>query len=57
MLHLLRTPFDAHTLAGMQELLRRISTWLRPDGLLFVHMFCHARYAYHFEVSSRSAVP
>jgi cyclopropane-fatty-acyl-phospholipid synthase len=23
------------------ELLRRISTWLRPAGKLFVHIFCH----------------
>lgn len=35
----------------MQELLRRISTWLQPQGLLFIHIFCHKRFAYHFEVS------
>lgn len=31
-----------------QELLRRVSTWLRRDGKLFVHIFCHKRFAYHF---------
>lgn len=32
------------------ELMRRISTWLRPGGALFVHIFCHKSTAYHFEV-------
>jgi cyclopropane-fatty-acyl-phospholipid synthase len=32
-----------------QELLRRISTWLRPGGRLFVHIFTHERLAYPFE--------
>lgn len=32
-----------------QELLHRIRTWLRPEGFLFVHIFCHERYAYPFE--------
>ncbi len=31
------------------ELLRRISSWLRPDGKLFVHIFCHRTLAYEFE--------
>ena len=31
------------------ELLRRIHSWLKPDGRLFVHIFCHRRYAYRFE--------
>eukprot|EP00803_Ostreobium_quekettii_P005736 evm.model.scf_1721.1 EVM.evm.TU.scf_1721.1 scf_1721:1789-7648(+) len=35
-----------------QELLRRISQWLKDDGLLFVHIFCHKKYAYHFKVES-----
>jgi len=30
-------------------LLRRIAGWLRPGGRLFVHVFCHARFAYPFE--------
>jgi cyclopropane-fatty-acyl-phospholipid synthase len=32
-----------------RELLRRIASWLRPDGRLFVHIFTHKEYAYHFE--------
>jgi len=31
------------------QLLRRIATWLRPDGALFVHVFAHSEYAYPFE--------
>lgn len=31
------------------ELLSRISTWLRPGGALFVHIFSHQRFAYPFE--------
>lgn len=32
-----------------QELLSRIASWLRPDGSLFVHVFCHRRLSYPFE--------
>jgi cyclopropane-fatty-acyl-phospholipid synthase len=32
-----------------EELLRRINTWLRPEGRLFVHIFTHDRLAYPFE--------
>jgi cyclopropane-fatty-acyl-phospholipid synthase len=32
-----------------QALLARISTWLKEGGKLFVHIFCHSRYAYLFE--------
>jgi cyclopropane-fatty-acyl-phospholipid synthase len=35
-------------------LLRRIASWLRPDGALFVHVFAHERYAYPFEDAGRS---
>jgi len=31
-----------------QLLLNRISRWLAPGGLLFVHIFTHSRLAYHF---------
>jgi cyclopropane-fatty-acyl-phospholipid synthase len=31
------------------ELLKRISGWLRPEGKLFVHHFCHRKFAYPFE--------
>jgi len=30
-------------------LLRRISGWLKPEGKLFVHVFCHRRHLYAFE--------
>lgn len=36
------------------ELMRRISTWLRPGGALFVHIFCHKSTAYHFEVQDET---
>jgi cyclopropane-fatty-acyl-phospholipid synthase len=32
-----------------QELLARISHWLKPAGMLFVHIFSHRRFAYPFE--------
>ena len=37
-------------LRNYHEVLRRIAQWLRPDGRLFVHVFCHRRFAYPFEV-------
>jgi len=30
-------------------LLRRIATWLRPGGTVFVHIFCHQRLVYPFD--------
>jgi cyclopropane-fatty-acyl-phospholipid synthase len=30
----------------------RCSKWLKSGGLLFIHIFVHKRYAYHFEVQS-----
>ena len=32
-----------------EQLLARIARWLRPEGKLFVHIFCHRRQAYSFE--------
>jgi len=32
-----------------QQLLQRISSWLRPDGALFVHIFAHRTLMYPFE--------
>ena len=31
-----------------QELMARVARWLKPGGLLFVHIFTHKRLAYHF---------
>ena len=31
-----------------ERLLARIAEWLGPDGKLFVHIFCHAKFAYPF---------
>lgn len=33
-----------------QLLLERIAHWLKPGGLLFVHIFTHREIAYHYEV-------
>ncbi len=33
-----------------RRLMRRIGSWLRPDGKLFIHVFCHRDYAYDFDV-------
>jgi len=35
-----------------QELLHRVSSWLKPGGKLFVHIFTHWDTAYHYEVKS-----
>ena len=49
-------PFDRVVSVEMFEhmrnyraLLRRIRGWMKDDGRLFVHVFCHRRYAYPFE--------
>jgi cyclopropane-fatty-acyl-phospholipid synthase len=31
-----------------QRLLANVARWLKPEGLLFVHIFTHARLSYHF---------
>ncbi|KAL4564486.1 hypothetical protein LXL04_028550 [Taraxacum kok-saghyz] len=35
-----------------RDLLKKISSWMKQDGFLFVHFFCHKTYAYHFEDTS-----
>jgi cyclopropane-fatty-acyl-phospholipid synthase len=37
-----------------RELFRRISSWLKPGGRLFVHIFCHRRFAYPFQTEGES---
>ncbi len=36
-------------LRNYREILRRFSTWLKPDGKVFIHIFCHRKYAYLYE--------
>ena len=36
-------------LRNYPELFRRIASWLKPDGALFVHVFCHRHLVYPFE--------
>jgi cyclopropane-fatty-acyl-phospholipid synthase len=37
-----------------RKLMGRVASWMKPGGLLFVHIFTHARLAYHFEGSDPS---
>lgn len=37
-----------------KELLRRISSWLRPDGKLFVHIFSHREFLYPFVIKDET---
>ncbi len=36
------------------ELLNRVSGWMKPDGRLFVHIFCHRTAAYPFVIEDQS---
>lgn len=37
-----------------EELLSRIERWLKPEGKLFVHIFCHRERSYPFETKGES---
>jgi len=37
------------------ELFARIAGWIEPGGILFVHVFCHRRYAYEFDATDPGA--
>lgn len=37
-----------------RELLSRISSWLEPDGRVFVHVFCHRSHPYLFETDGQN---
>jgi cyclopropane-fatty-acyl-phospholipid synthase len=37
-----------------ERLMANISRWLKPDGKLFVHIFTHKDYAYHFVARDES---
>ena len=32
-----------------RELLKNVASWLEPEGLMFVHIFCHAHLHYPFD--------
>lgn len=36
------------------SLLQKIARWLRPQGQLFIHIFCHREFAYPFEVKDET---
>ncbi len=36
-------------LNNWREILRRVSTWVRPDGKVFIHVFSHRTVAYLYE--------
>ena len=36
------------------ELMRRVHGWLKPDGRLFVHVFCHRDHAYTYEIDGEA---
>ena len=40
-----------------QELLARISGWIKPGGTLFVHIFSHRYFAYTFDVDGSGQLP
>ena len=44
-------------LRNYRELFQRIATWLRPDGRLFAHIFCHRQTPYFFEVENERENP
>ncbi len=37
-----------------ERLLHKVASWMNPEGLLFVHIFTHHRFAYPFEVRDSS---
>jgi cyclopropane-fatty-acyl-phospholipid synthase len=37
-----------------QKLLARVASWMNPEGLFFVHIFTHHRFAYPYEVRDAS---
>ncbi|WP_080508179.1 SAM-dependent methyltransferase [Bryobacter aggregatus] len=37
-----------------ESLLQKVASWMNPEGLLFVHIFTHRRFAYPFEIRDSS---
>ena len=36
-------------LKNYEVVLKRVASWLKPDGKLFLHIFAHRSFAYHYE--------
>ncbi|KAK4685699.1 cyclopropane-fatty-acyl-phospholipid synthase, partial [Tremellales sp. Uapishka_1] len=49
--HILSIEMFEH-MKAYPTLFHKVSTWLQPRGLLFIHIFCHKSQPYHFEESS-----
>ncbi len=41
-------------MSNWEALLRRIHTWLKPDGALFLHVFSHVTQPYRFDTADKS---
>jgi cyclopropane-fatty-acyl-phospholipid synthase len=37
-----------------EKLLAKVASWMKPESLLFVHIFTHTHFAYHFEVRDQT---
>lgn len=37
-----------------EKLFEKLSTWIKPEGLFFTHIFTHKTFAYHFEAKEDS---
>ena len=41
-------------LRNYEELFKRISSWLKDEGKLFFHIFCHEKFPYFFETEGKT---
>lgn len=55
------SPFDVifsiemvEHMKNYQALLEKVSRWLKNDGKLFIHYFCHRQFVYEFETDGTS---
>ena len=46
--HILSIEMFEH-MKAYPQLFKKVSTWLAPGGLVFIHIFCHKSQPYHFE--------